>query len=185
MVVSRSSAAEKEAMSVPTAHSCGLAANGLALVTIGNSLRKDDGIAMVVCDLLPAHLRVSTCRFDLGVHTGYVSDCLKGHRIAIIVDAMENGTAAGTVSLVDISNLNSAASALNINSCHGLSWVDELRLSAKTDGLPSTILFFGIEIGSAEWAEGISPKLQENLPFLVRKLACLIAGMQEKLNRNA
>lgn len=184
-VVVRNSAAEKMPMTVPKAHSCGTAATGLAIITIGNTLRKDDGIATVVCDLLPAHLRVATCRFDLGLHTGYILECMTGHRVAIIIDAMRNGAEAGTVALIEISNLKTAADSLRITSCHGISWMDELRLFARHEDLPSTILFFGVEIGSSEGEEGITSNLQENLPFIVRKLSCLIGGMQTKLNRHA
>lgn len=138
--------------------------DGLALITIGNQLRGDDGIAAALCDALPESALQDVCRYDLGTYTGYLSDCLAGHQAAIIIDATYNGTASGTVTLMDLSSVLANAVPMNIQSCHGLSLADELRLAKKEGGLPKRIIFFGIEVNDVDWSDTPSPTLKRTMP---------------------
>ena len=158
---------------------------GLALITIGNSLRGDDGIASALCDALPSAATADACRFDLGSYTGHLADCLPGHSAAIIIDATRNGTAPGTVSLADLGASSDITSPLNIRSCHGFSLADELRLAKRLSQLPERIVFFGVEVSNVDWSDKVTPTLEKILPQLVNKLSVLVSQMQETLKRDA
>jgi hydrogenase maturation protease len=158
---------------------------GLALVTIGNSLRGDDGIAAILSRCLPEPIAKDVCRFDLGAHSGFLEDCLACHKAAIIIDATSNGTAPGTVSIADVSHILNQASPLNFRSCQGFLLADEVRSAKKRGKLPTRIIFFGVEIDKTEWNDKLSADLAAKLPKLVSKLSFLVTKVAETLKRDA
>lgn len=166
-------------------HSKAKQAEGLALITIGNTLRSDDGAASYLCDALSAHVLNGVCRFDLGSYTGFLADCLAGHKAAIIIDSTSNGNRPGTVSIIDLGAMVSKSTPMNISSCHGFSLADELRLAEKHNKLPKRIIFFGVEISKADWNEHLSNALKDTIPVLVSNLSLLITKVVETLKQNA
>ncbi len=154
----------------------------LCIVTIGNSLKGDDGIASALCEKLPESVLSDVCLFDLGPYTSYLSDCLKGHKAAIIIDTTCDGLSPGSVTIVDLQALLEGPK-LNINSSHGFTVADELTLAKQRGTLPNRLIFFGVEIGEVNWKEKISPALQEKLPLLVSNLAFLIQRILEILRK--
>lgn len=157
---------------------------GLCIVTVGNSLRGDDGIASALCEHLPATVLSDVCVFNLGTYTNYLSDCLKGHKAAIIIDSTCDGLSPGSVSIIDLHALLEGPN-LNINSSHGFSVADELKLANQLGSLPNRLIFFGVEIGEVNWKETISPALKEKLPLLVSNLAFLVQRILETLRKDA
>lgn len=157
----------------------------LALITIGNSLRGDDGIAARLCDALPESALLDVCRFDLGPYTGFLKDCLYGHKAAIIIDSTQNGTAPGTVSIIDLDAMLERQSIINLNSCHGFSLADELRIAKQYGALPERLIFFGVEVENVDWTENLSTKLKDMLPLLVQDLSHLVKNVVERLKQNA
>ncbi len=159
--------------------------NGLALITIGNSLRGDGGVAAALSHCLPEHLAREVCRFDLGSYSGVLQECLIYHKAAIIIDSTSNDTAPGTVSIVDVSHILDQTELLNLRSCHGFSLSEEMRSAKKRGRLPKRIIFFGVEIDKTDWNDKLSPELEAKLPKLVNKLSFLVAKVVETLNRDA
>lgn len=157
---------------------------GLCIVTVGNSLRGDDGIASALCEHLPATVLSDVCVFNLGTYSNYLSDCLKGHKAAIIIDSTCDGLSPGSVSIIDLHALLEGPN-LNINSSHGFSVADELKLAKQLGSLPNRLIFFGVEIGEVNWKETISPALKEKLPLLVSNLAFLVQRILETLRKDA
>ncbi|HEY9715692.1 MAG TPA: hydrogenase maturation protease [Chroococcales cyanobacterium] len=158
---------------------------GLALVTIGNSLRSDDGVALALCDALPHRIKSTICRFDLGSHIEHLAACLKGHHSAVVVDSTQNGSEPGTVSILNLALLLESTSPLRVESCHGLSLADELRLAKREVRLPDRLIFFGIEANDVSWSESLTPALQQKLPGLVKHLSSLLEKILESLKRHA
>lgn len=146
----------------------------LALVTIGNTLRGDDGIAQAVCNALGEAIAKSVCRFDLGTHTNLLPLCLAGHDTAIILDAVATGGTPGSLTILDLTHPARACSAGNISATHALSLVDELKIAGRAGCLPGKTLFFGIEVQDAGWGKDLSEALRSRLPVLARELERLI-----------
>ncbi|MCC7530221.1 MAG: hydrogenase maturation protease [Candidatus Melainabacteria bacterium] len=153
-------------------------------MTVGNALRGDDGIAAALCENLPAAVLSDVCVFNLGPYTSYLSDCLKGHKAAIIIDSTCDGLSPGSVTIIDLQALLEGPH-LNIKSSHGFSVADELKLSKQLGSLPNRLIFFGVEIGEVNWKETISPALKEKLPLLVSNLAFLVQRILETLRKDA
>lgn len=175
----------KQQLSPPRCpHSGQQEATGLCIITVGNSLRGDDGIAAELCDKVPQRVLEDVCRFDLGTYTSYLTDCLQGHTAAIIIDSTCDGLPPGSVTIVDLNAMLEEPN-LSIKSTHGMSVADELKLASQLGVLPSRLIFFGVEIGDVDWDENISPQLQAKLPQLVSNLSFMIARILEALKKNA
>lgn len=159
-------------------------ATDLCIVTVGNSLRGDDGIAAALCDKLPERVLSGVCRFDLGPYTSHLADCLQGHKAAIIVDSTCDGQSPGSVSIIDLSTMLEGPD-VSINSTHGFSVADELKLAGQLGVLPKRLIFFGVEIGEVNWKETISPALESKLPQLVSNLSFLVERILEALRKDA
>ncbi|HEY9868704.1 MAG TPA: hydrogenase maturation protease [Candidatus Obscuribacterales bacterium] len=157
---------------------CKHSSNGLrgrlALVTIGNTLRGDDGAAQAVCNVLRETVAARVCRFDLGTYTNLLPLCLAGHDAAIILDAVATGGTPGSLTILDLTDPARACSAGNISATHALSLADELQIAGIAGCLPRKTLFFGIEVQDAGWGKGLSEALRSRLPDLAGELERLI-----------
>jgi hydrogenase maturation protease len=165
-------------------HALSKSPQGVALITVGKSLRGDNGIAAALSRCLPEHLSKKVCRFNLGSYTGFLEDCLNCHKATIIIDSTSNGTTPGTVSILDISHILDQTALLNRRTCHGFSFDRELQLAKKRDrkeGLPARVIFFGVEIDETDWNEELSVALEAKLPKLVSRLSFLVARVVETL----
>lgn len=176
--------ARKHPVEPQCCHSAAAEPIGLCIVTVGNSLRGDDGIASAMCDQLPPRVLSDVCRFDLGTYTSYLSDCLKGHKAAIIIDSTCDGLSPGSVSIIDLNSVLEGPS-LDIKSTHGFSVVDELKLASQLGALPNRLIFFGVEICETNKKDQISPALKAKLPQLASNLAFLVERILETLRKDA
>jgi hydrogenase maturation protease len=158
---------------------------GLALISVGNQLRSDDGIAFAICSATAKMLAVQPCRFDLGSYTNYLPYCLAAHKAAIIVDATKSGAQPGTTNIVDLNAIASTASPMPIESCHGFSLVDEIRLLKRYTDLPLVLIFFGVEVSENSWQEQLSLPLEKKLPELTAQLYQLITSVWKAMEKNA
>lgn len=156
---------------------------GLALVSIGNSLRGDDGVAAAICQGLSKKLLANVCWFDLGTYTGHLSQCLAGHRACVIVDSTCNHAEAGTIAIMDLSAALKRSSPLQVKSCHGLSLVDELRLAEKAGNLPGRVIFFGVEADNVDFNDQLSAAIKAKLPQLIANLSLLVSTIVETIKR--
>jgi len=161
-------------------HKNGALDGRVAIVTLGNALRGDDGVSEAVCDALPTAISDHVCRFDLGCYTGHLASCLNGHRAAIIIDSVQTGAPTGSACVLNLRNLIDQEAPLDISSGHCLSLFDELRLSDRIKRLPEIIYLFGIEVSQIEPADRLSSQLETRLPELVDDLCMLIAKIMER-----
>lgn len=158
--------------------------NGLVLVSIGNTLRQDDGIGQAIIDRLEQDGTVNFCRYDLGTYSNYLIDCLKDHDTAIIIDSTLNAGCPGKVTVFDLNQLISKRQTLKLNSCHGFSLLDELQIANWQGSLPQRLIFFGIEANNCDWTDRLTSILKEKIPDITKQLLSVIVSMSEA-NNNA
>lgn len=151
-------------------HQCETVRGGVALVTIGNSLRKDDAIAKLVAEALSDSTQNELCRFDLESYSQFLLDCVVFHEVAVIVDATRGQGKTGDVCIIDLADVVHNDTKLKVESCHGLSFLDELKIADKTNCLPDKIYFFGIETGDTDWGEGLSPEMEAKRTTISKRL---------------
>lgn len=151
----------------------------VGLATIGNALRTDDNVAARVCDALPPSVLNYICRYDLGAYTSFLGECLRKHPAAIIIDATENGTTTGAITVLNMETVLQGDCVLNVSSSHGFSFLDELHFCHQSMPLPNPFFFFGIEAHSVEWGDKISDELEQKVPQIALELARLILDTVE------
>lgn len=151
-------------------HQCENVSDGIALVAIGNSLRRDDAVAQVVADGLSDEVQEELCRFNLESYSQFLLDCVVYHEVAVIVDATKGDGNSGDVTIIDLAESLHNGTPLKVQSCHGLSFMDELKIADKNSCLPAKIYFFGIEAADTDWGEGLSPELEAKKSILSNRL---------------
>ncbi len=145
--------------------------DGIVLVTIGNSLRRDDAIAKIIADSLPSNIEEELCRFDLESYSQFLLDCVVFHQVAVIVDATKSEGNAGSVKIINLKEVLDRNLPLNIKSCHGLSFFDELKIANLSNQLPDELYFFGVETKNTNWGEGLSYDLEKESAKITEKLS--------------
>ncbi len=160
-------------------------AKSLVVVSVGNTLRGDDGIAQALCRQLLETYNTRVCYFDIGPYTCHLPACLNGHDAAIVVDAIEARNGVGRSSIVDLRAVVDRGLELCLRSSHGLSLLDELALPEKGADLPPSIHLFGVEVNDVGFGEGLSKQTQLCLPGLVDTLANLIEELIKEVPANA
>lgn len=158
---------------------------GIAVIAIGNTLRGDDGVGMALMRSLRNKFSTDICCFDLGPYSSYVSKCLSGHDAAIVIDSTGNGTSPGTITVLDLAASLKFNRLTHLNSSHGASLADELRIAASTHKLPANLIFFGIEGGQTTDAAGLSEGLNQSMPDIADRFLQLLTLVQAKVARSA
>lgn len=167
--------------------------SGVALVSIGNSLRADDGVGAVLTAGLSADLRQALCIFDLGLMTSCLAEALNGHRTALIIDAVHatGSPSPGQVHVAYLSGLfentplsvggaqgpGAAVSSLvsvATRTSHGISWLEELSLVSKNAGFPERLYFFGVEAADDSVGQDLSRELSDKLPVIQEQLSHIL-----------
>lgn len=144
--------------------------SGIALITIGNPLRKDDGIASIVADGLSLDVKEELCRFDLETYSQFLMDCLVYHQVAVIIDATAEKGKAGELTILDLTAAMELKNNIDVKSCHGLSFMDELKMARNQNFLPEKVYFFGIEAENTDWGKGLSMELETKKEELTKRL---------------
>ncbi|MDX2108382.1 MAG: hydrogenase maturation protease [Candidatus Melainabacteria bacterium] len=155
--------------------------SGIALVSIGNILRCDDGIGVRLLDKLSPDVKDEVCLFKLETYSQFVLDCVAYHEVAVIVDAVRSGKQVGDVSIIDLKEMFEYDAKLELNSCHGFSFYDELRLITDKSLLPDKMYFFGIEIDKVEWGEDLSKALSMRQDEINKRLEDFLKSLFLKL----
>lgn len=158
---------------------------GLAVIAIGNSLRTDDGAGQALLKTAGETVAGDCCSFVLGTKVQFLPDCLTGHRAGIIIDAMYSGLQPGASTVIDLHSVLKNEKETTIDSCHGLSLIDELKLASLKNDLPEKLLLFGIEAESDDWGQGISRAVKDMLPELASKLAKITQDLANEVSSHA
>lgn len=166
-------------------HSAQEASGLLALITIADPSRADYRIADAVCDAVSKTALNGVCRFTVATRDASLEALLLSHQAAIIIDSTQNGTAPGTVSIIDLSALLKKATPIKIGATNGLFLADELRAANKNGHIPSRLVFFGVEIDDSEQQGASIEKFAEKVVCLARQLSPMITKMVETLKKHA
>lgn len=125
-----------------------------------------------------------TCGFELNMTSGSVEKIMRSHSAALIIDITCNGTAEGTISILDLGSKMNRDSLFQLKSVHGRFIADELKFLTSSELKPSRIIFVGIEIPSLAEIRGMATSITDYSAFALN-LSGLIASVVESLNKNA
>jgi len=159
--------------------------SGLRVVCVGNDMRGDDAVGLVVA----RHLRELVPEADVIEHSGEPADLLEalgdGAEAVVLVDAVSSGAPPGEIHRIDASEvaLPFAASA----STHGLGLAETIELGRALGCLPPQLLVYGIEGRAFELGAPLSPEVARAAGAVAAELRQLLeeAGTQSTLAARA
>ena len=145
----------------------------IAVIGIGNTLRRDDGIGIEVLESLLKiykrkgidYLSLKSASFDL-IHR------IPSYDIVLLIDGIEASLAPGELKIFELKNIKYNLPN-SLTSTHELSLKSIFELVKKL-GLKTKIYVAGIQIEDASYAEGLSNTLKRKKADIVKKISNFI-----------
>ena len=144
----------------------------IGVIGIGNPLRRDDGIGIVLLekliekkDELPSDIEY----IDGGTGGMNLLHLLARFDIAIILDAVNFDGHPGELRLFTSEEVRSKKVSLNI-STHESDFLKVIQLSKELEKQPDELFIFGIQPKDTSFGKGLSPELQRNIELLLIRL---------------
>jgi len=144
----------------------------IGVIGIGNPLRKDDGIGIVLLEKLVEkkdELSSNTELIDGGTGGMNLLHLLARFDIAIILDAVNFDGHPGELRLFTSEEVRSKKISLNI-STHESDFLKVIQLSKELEEQPDELFIFGIQPKDTSFGKGLSPELQRNIELLLIRL---------------
>jgi len=140
------------------------------LVGLGNLLKRDEGVGVVVAQ------RLSRRRLppDVQVHEAGTSaldlaDYLEGRRLVVVVDALESGGPPGAVYRFFPDQLRPCVrSGWSLHDLHFLDALNEVRLIGDA---PREVVIFAVQVADSTTGIGLSAPVRRALPRLLTLVA--------------
>jgi hydrogenase maturation protease len=145
----------------------------VAVIGIGNTLRRDDGIGMVILEsLLKFYQREEVEYFNFGTASFDLLHRLQKYATALLIDGIDARLAAGQLKVFALKdadyNFQRAAT-----STHELNLRDIFTLSRKLN-LKTKIYVAGIQVEDTSFGEGLSRVLEEKKEEIAREISTFI-----------
>jgi len=148
---------------------------------IGNPILQNDSVGLRVAD----ELEKTIVHPDVDIDTAYTGglnlvDCMRGFEKVILIDAVKDEQAVGTVSRFTLASLPMGHS----NNLHDCSLQEALQFSkALGDSLPREVVIIGVSIPMPEeFGEDLCPAAQEAIP---RAVAMVLAELPNMMRRSS
>ncbi len=126
----------------------------MRVIGIGNPLRGDDAAGLLVArrvrEIAPAQVEV----IELEGEPARLIDAWQGADIAVVVDAVSSGAAAGELMRFDAGE-DPLPASVGAPSTHALGLGDAVEIARALGRLPRRLIVFGIE--AAEFTPGSAP----------------------------
>jgi hydrogenase maturation protease len=141
----------------------------IAVVGIGNTLRRDDGIGIIVLEsLLEFYKREDIDYFNFSGASFDLLYKIKSYGVVLLIDGINAGLNVGQLLISELKDIeykidNSATST------HELSLKDIFEFSQKL-GIKTKIYVAGIQVGDTSFGEGLSDALKNKEKDIIKKI---------------
>lgn len=145
----------------------------IAVIGIGNILRRDDGIGILILEsLLKSYKREGIEYFNFGTASFDLIHRMQEYDAVLLIDAISASLPLGTVRFFELKDIayNLKESAA---STHELNLTGIFELSQKFQ-LKAKIYIAGIQIKDLFWAEGLSEPLEKAKEDISRQVSAFI-----------
>ncbi|MEK7376649.1 MAG: hydrogenase maturation protease [Candidatus Margulisiibacteriota bacterium] len=151
----------------------------IAVIGIGNPLRKDDGIGIVVLNLLCAHYVKTRCNaslqnrydyFDFGTSSIDLANKLSGYKRALLVDGINAGLKPGQLKIFGLKETEAQNIKENLSSTHQID-LGQLLSLAKSLKLDTDIYVAGIQVEDISFGTALSKTLSDNTASYVSQIS--------------
>ena len=146
--------------------------NKIGVIGIGNPLRKDDGIGIILLERLMErknNLPKNIEFIDGGTGGMNLLHILARFRIALILDAVKFGGEVGEYKIFKPNETVNKRYLTSI-STHGLDFLKIVNLSKDLGELPKELIIFGVQPKDVSNGVDLSPELQNKVDELLKIL---------------
>lgn len=143
--------------------------NKIAVIGLGNSLRRDDGIGIIILEsLLNNYKRPGIDYLNFGSASFDLMHRLQNYDKALLIDGINAGMPSGAAKIFDLEQV-SFTQKNNLISSHELNLKDIFKLTRNLE-IKTKIYVAGIQVQDVDFGESLSAKLKERLPELTRQI---------------
>jgi hydrogenase maturation protease len=142
----------------------------IAVIGLGNTLRKDDGIGILILDALrksPDYLEVDYLQF--GVMSIDLLYRIKEYKTVILIDGINAGLNHGKLRIFGLDEIEKFADSRIISS-HELNLKTFINIYHQLN-METKVFIAGIQIENVGYGEEISASIMENFTFIENEIS--------------
>jgi hydrogenase maturation protease len=145
----------------------------IAVIGFGNTLRRDDGIGIVVLEsLLNFYKRKDIDYLNFGSASFDLLSRIKTYDRALLIDGINADLAVGKLKISELKDIEYKLDN-SFTSTHELNLKSMLELSKKL-GIKTKIYLAGIQVGDTSFKEGLSEALEHKKGGIIKEIATFI-----------
>ncbi|MDD5408812.1 MAG: hydrogenase maturation protease [Candidatus Omnitrophica bacterium] len=150
----------------------------IAVIGLGNSLRGDDGIGVIILGSLLNNFKHQPIDYlNFGIASFDLMHRLQDYDAALLIDGISAGLPAGELKIFDLEQAVFPEGDNRGFSSHELNLKDIFRLTRHL-GIKTKIYIAGIQVQDTGFGESLSQPLKENLEQITKQIDNFI---QERL----
>lgn len=154
----------------------------IAIIGIGNTLRRDDGIGIIILEsLLKLYKKKALDYLNFGTATFDLMHRMQNYDAVLLIDGIKAGLPAGELKIFELKNIKCDFKD-SATSTHELDLKSILKLSKKL-GLKTKIYVAGIQVKDTSYAEGLSAALEKRRGDIVKRISEFIDKTFNKPSR--
>lgn len=156
----------------------------ICVIGIGNEYRGDDSAGLLAARCLSGEDMPGVIIIEMNGETTALMDAMGNSSVAILIDAMQSGAKAGTITRFD-AGINPLPETAFRCSTHAISVGETIELARALSRLPQHVIVYGIEGARFEPDSAISPEVSEALKETVERVTLEIQSLRLKINRSS
>ena len=148
-------------------------ANKIAVIGLGNTLRKDDGIGIIVLEALLKSLKHPQIDYlNFGIASFDLIHRLERYATVLLIDGIDAGLVPGELKIFGLENISCSLKDTAV-STHEFDLKSLFELCKRFE-LKSKIYIAGIQVKDVSCAEGLTPPLKYRLEYIIKEISRFI-----------
>ncbi len=145
----------------------------VAVIGIGNTLRRDDGIGIAILEsLLKFYKKEGIDYLDFGSASFDLLHRLEAYDAVFLIDGINAGLSTGELKISELKDIEYKIDNAG-TSTHELNLKDIFAFSKKL-GIKTKIYVAGIQVGDTSFGEGLSDALKNKEKDIIKKISAFI-----------
>ena len=147
--------------------------NKIAIIGIGNTLRRDDGIGIIILEsLLKLYKRQDIDYFNFGSASFDLLHRIKNYHSVLLIDGINAGFHPAELKISELKNIDYKLDN-SLISTHELNLKSIFEFSKKLD-IKTKIYLAGIQVEDTSFKEGISETLEQKKEDILKEIVKFI-----------
>jgi len=147
--------------------------NKIAIIGIGNTLRRDDGIGIIILEsLLKLYKRQDIDYFNFGSASFDLLHRIKNYHSVLLIDGINAGFHPAELKISELKNIDYKLDN-SLISTHELNLKSIFEFSKKLD-IKTKIYLAGIQIEDTSFKEGLSETLEQKKDDILKEIVKFI-----------